>query len=141
MNRVSSIFSHISMEVPAPLFQLAVDAHRGERHARVFCCRDQFIGMLFCQLGQAKSLHEIEEGLMAREAKLRHLVMEKAPSHSTLAYANQHCPLEIYKTLSHSLWQSNGQACSGSTRPALGLPGKLMSLDSTVIDLCAKAFD
>ncbi|MBM3762668.1 MAG: DUF4372 domain-containing protein [Acidobacteria bacterium] len=65
MNRVSSIFSQMLKEVQAPLFQLAVDSHRGERHARGFRCWDQFVAMLFCQLGQAKSLREIEEGLLA----------------------------------------------------------------------------
>jgi len=89
MNRVSSIFSQMLKLVPAPLFQRAVDSHRGERHARGFRSWDQFVAMLFCQLGQAKSLREIEEGLLAAEGKLRHLGMSQAPAHSTLAYANQ----------------------------------------------------
>jgi hypothetical protein len=61
--------------VPPAMFQNAVDAHRGERHSRGFRCWDQFVAMLFCQLGQAKSLPEIEEGLLAAEGKLRHLRM------------------------------------------------------------------
>ncbi len=142
MNRVSSIFSQMLKQVPAPLFQLAVDTHRGERHARGFRCWDQFVAMLFCQLGQAKSLREIEEGLLASEGKLRHLGMEKAPSHSTLAYANQHRPWEIYETLFHLLRDSLMSKLAPVQRaPRLGLPGKLLSLDSTVIDLCARTFD
>ena len=34
MNRVSSIFSQLLKEVPAPVFQFALDTHHGERHAR-----------------------------------------------------------------------------------------------------------
>jgi len=60
-------------EVSAPLIQLAVAAHQKERHAHGFRCRDHFIAMLFCQLGPAKSLREIKEGLMASEGQLRHL--------------------------------------------------------------------
>jgi hypothetical protein len=46
--------------------------------------------MLFCQLGGAKSLHEICGGLAASEGKLRHFGLPQAPSRSTLAYANEH---------------------------------------------------
>jgi hypothetical protein len=142
MNRVSSIFSQILSEVPAVLFQRAVDRHRGERHARGFRCWDQFVAMLFCQLGQAKSLREISEGLRASEGKLRHLGMRQAPGHSTLAYANQHRPWEIYETL-FGLLRESLAAKLGAARPApaLRLPGKLFSLDSSVIDLCAAVFD
>ena len=142
MHRVSSIFSQMLIEFPPPVFQIAVDTHHGERHARGFRCWDHFVTKLFCPLGQAKSLREIEEGLLASEGKLRHLGMVKAPGHSTLAYANEHRPWEIYETLFHSLRSSLmaklGPVRSGSN---LGLPGKLLSLDSTVIDLCAKVFD
>jgi hypothetical protein len=48
----------------------------------------QFIAMLFCQLGDAKSLREICGGLAASEGKLRHLGLSEAPARSTLAYAN-----------------------------------------------------
>ena len=68
--------------------------------------------------------------------------MEKAPSHSTLAYANQHRPWEIDETFFHSLRGSLiGKIAPVQRAPRLGLPGKLLSLDRTVIDLCAKVFD
>lgn len=79
MNRVSSIFSQMLKLVPPAMFQNAVDAHRGERHSRGFRSWDPFVAMLFCQLGQAKSLRDIEEGLRASESKLRHLNMREAP--------------------------------------------------------------
>ena len=96
---------------------------------------------LFCPLGQAKSLREIEEGLLASEGKLRHLGRVKALGHSTLAHANEHRPWEICETLTHSLRISLmtklGPVRSGSN---LGLSGKFLSLDRTVIDLNAKVF-
>jgi hypothetical protein len=142
MNRVSSIFSQMLKLVPPAMFQNAVDAHRGERHSRGFRCWDQFVAMLFCQLGQAKSLREIEEGLLAAEGKLRHLRMQEAPAHSTLAYANQHRPWQIYETLFTQLSASlTAQLSQAERAPRLKLPHRLLSLDSTVIDLCAKVFD
>ena len=142
LNRVSSIFSQILQLVPRHLFERAVRDHKGERHARGFTCWDQFVAMLFCQLAQSKSLREISEGLRASEGKLKHLGLSGAPSHSTLAYANQHRPWQIYETLFESLLEHLRRALPGAAQaPRLKLPGKLLSLDSTVIDLCASVFD
>lgn len=124
------------------MFQRAVESAHGERHARGFRCWDQFVAMLFCQLGQAKSLREISEGLRASEGKLRHLGMKQAPSHSTLAYANQHRSWRIYENLFPQLQEHLTRKLRPAARgPQWGLPGKLLSLDSTVIDLCAAIFN
>lgn len=97
--------------------------------------------MLFCQLGQAQSLREIYEGLQASEGKLVHLGMNKAPRHSTLAYANEHRHWEIYQDLFTELLVHLRAKLPLSPKTPLELPGKLFSLDSTLIDLCAKVFD
>ena len=102
--------------------------------------------MLFCQLGQAQSLREIYEGLQASEGKLVHLGMNKAPRHSTLAYANVHRPWEIYQDLFTELLAHLRAKLPVSAKTPLDIPGKLLpgklfSLDSTLIDLCAKVFD
>lgn len=142
MNRVSSIFSQILQLVPRHLFQRAVREHKGERHARGFTCWDQFVAMLFCQLAQSKSLREISEGLQASEGKLKHLGLRRAPSHSTLSYANEHRSWQIYESLFGLLLEHLQHALPAAARtPRLKLPGKLLSLDSTVIDLCASVFD
>lgn len=123
------------------MFEEIVRRHQGERHARGLRCWDQFVAMLFCQLGQAQSLREIYEGLQASEGKLVHLGVAKAPKHSTLAYANQHRPWEIYQDLFLALLGHLRAKLPTHAKTPLVVPGKLFSLDSTVIDLCAKVFD
>jgi len=140
MAQVSSIFSQLLKLVPRRLFDAAVARHGGMRHARGFSCWDQFVAMLFCQLGQAHSLREIREGLQACEGKLVHLGMTQAPSHSTLAYANEHRSWEIYQDLFLALVDHFRPQLPGSGGNPLKLPGKLLSLDSSVIDLCVKVF-
>jgi len=78
-------------------FDAAVRKHKAERHARGFSSWGQFVAMLFCQLGSAKSLREICGGLAASEGKLRHLGLPQAPPRSTLAYANEHRPWQLYE--------------------------------------------
>jgi len=123
------------------MFEEIVRRHQGERHARGLRCWDQFVAMLFCQLGQAQSLREIYEGLQASEGKLVHLGVAKAPKHSTLAYANQHRPWEIYQDLFLALLGHLRAKLPTYAKTPLVVPGKLFRLDSTVIDLCAKVFD
>ena len=123
------------------MFEEIVRRHQGERRSRGLRCWDQFVAMLFCQLGQAQSLREIYEGLQASEGKLVHLGVAKAPKHSTLAYANQHRPWEIYQDLFLALLGHLRAKLPTHAKTPLVVPGKLFSLDSTVIDLCAKVFD
>src|SRR6202011_5396191 len=99
MTRVCSIFSQILQLFPRLEFEIATRKHNAERHARGFTCWGQFVAMLFCQLGAARSLREICNGLAASEGKLKHLGIPIAPKRSTLAYANEHRPWELYRTV------------------------------------------
>ena len=139
MNRVCSIFAQILQLFPREQFQQAVQKHKAERHARGFTCWGQFVAMMFCQLGSAKSLREICQGLAASEGKLRHLGIPIAPSRSTLAYANEHRPWELYQTVFENLLQRCHSVAAGKKK--FRFKNKLVSLDSTSIDLCASVFD
>jgi hypothetical protein len=91
MNRFCSMFSQILQLFPRSDFQLLVKETKAERHARGFSCWDQFVSMMFCQLGRAHSLREICHGLSSCEGKLSHLGIDEAPHRSSLAYANGNC--------------------------------------------------
>src|SRR5438270_5092552 len=118
-------------------FSQLVTTHRAERHAREFSSWDQFVAMLFCQLGRVQSLSEICLGLKSARGKLVHLGVE-APSKSTLAYANEHRPWELYQSLFYRLLD---RCRAIAPRHQLRFKKKLLSIDSTVIDLCATMFD
>lgn len=140
MSQVSSIFSQILRLVPRAVFDDAVKEQQAERHARGFRCWDQFGAMMFCQIGHAKSLREISGGLASCEGKLTHLGMQGAPSRSTLAYANEHRPWELYKTVFDKLrvWC---EAEAHARKRKFRFQDKLKSLDSTTIPLALSMFD
>jgi len=98
MNKFCSIFSQLLQLFSGVEFQQAVKETQAERHARGFTCWGQFVAMLFCQLGRAHSLRKITGGLRSCEGKLKHLGIT-APSRSTLAYANEHRPWQLYQKL------------------------------------------
>jgi hypothetical protein len=137
MTRFCSIFNQLLQLFPRVDFQKAVRETQAERHARGFTCWGQFVAMLFCQLGRAHSLREICGGLASCEGRLAHLGIE-APKRSSLAYANAHRPWELYQTVFYQLLDR----CRGVAGPKkFRFKHKLLSLDTTVIDLCADVFE
>jgi transposase len=138
VTRVSSIFSQMLQLFSRTEFERAVVEHRAERHARGFSCWGQFVAMLFCHLGRAQSLREICGGLAASEGKLRHLGLPDAPKRSTLAYANQHRPWQLYRTI---FYQLLSRCCEVAGTHGFRFKNKLLTLDATLIELCASVCD
>lgn len=138
MNRFCSIFSQLLQLFSRADFQLAVKETKAERHARGFSCWGQFVAMLFCQLGRAHSLREIAGGLRSCEGKLKHLGIS-APNRSTLAYANEHRPWELYPKVFLQLLDRCQTQAQGKKK--FRFKNKLVSLDSTTIDLSVTLFD
>ena len=117
MSKVCSIFSQMLQLISRTGFEAAVRKHQAERHARGFSSWGQF--------------------------KLRHLGLPQAPPRSTLAYANQHRPWQLYEEVFHQLLtrcQGLAMQQSGGRRK-FRFKHKLLSMDATVIDLCASVFD
>jgi hypothetical protein len=140
MERVSSIFSQILKFFPKTVFDAAVAHHQGEKHAKRMTCWSQFVALLFCHLGAARSLREIIGGLAASEGKLRHLGIERVPTRSTLAYANEHRPWKIYQEVFEQLL-AVCQADAKSLKRKFRFRHPLLSLDSTLIPVCVSMFD
>src|SRR4030042_2065235 len=133
MSQYCSVFSQLLQFFPRLEFQKLVNETKSERHARGFSSWSQFISMLFCQLGRANSLREITGGLRSCEGKLKHLGIS-APSHSTLAYANEHRPWELYQLIFLALFE-RCQIQINTGKRKFRFHNKLVSLDASVIDL------
>ena len=136
MTRFCSIFNQLLQLFPRTDFQHAVHETKAERHARGFSCWDQFVAMLFAQLGRAHSLREICGGLASCEGRLAHLGVT-APRRSTLAYANAHRPWQLYQAV---FYQVLARCREVAGAKPFRFKNKLLSLDATVIDLCAEMF-
>ncbi len=136
MRRFCSIFNQLLQLFPRTEFQQAVIATKAERHARGFTCWTQFVAMLFCQLARAQTLREICIGLTSCEGKLAHLGAA-APKRSTLSYANEHRPSELYQQVFFQLL-AKCQAVVGPHK--FRFKNRLVSLDATLIELCAEVF-
>ena len=132
------MFSQILKLVPRIDFERIVRETGAE-----YCCKglsswSQFVAMLFCQLGRAHTLREIEGGLKSCEGKLAHLGIE-APARSSLSYANGHRPWQLYEKLFYALFET--VAAQAVNKKKFRFKNKLVSLDSTLIDLCLSLYD
>jgi IS4 transposase len=140
--KVCSIFSQVLKLFSRGGFEKAVKQHKAERHARGFSSWGQFVAMLFCQVGRAHSLREICGGLACCEGQLKHLGVPVAPKRSTLAYANEHRPWELYQSVfEQTLSQCQELVRRQGGRKKFRFKNKLMSLDGSIIDLSVSMFD
>lgn len=135
----SSLFAQILQVIPRWRFMRLVTEANAERASKGFSSWDQFVAMLFCQFAHSKSLSEIRDGLATTLGKLNHLGMRKAPPKSTLAYANSKRPWELYKNTFLQLLDL-ARAESPGKKKKFRFKNKLLSLDSTTIDLCLGLF-
>jgi hypothetical protein len=138
MIRTGSLFSQILSLFHRPDFARHVADLKAQRHSRGFSCWSQFVAMLFCQLVQARSLREISDGLKSCEGKLQHLGLESEPKRATLSYANAHRPWPLFERLFYDML---AQCQAVSPQKKFRFKNKLLSLDSTTVELCASLFD
>src|SRR4030095_858947 len=111
---------------------------KAEYASKGFSSWGQLVAMLFCQLGRAHSLREIEGGLRSCAGKLAHPGIA-APARSSLSYANTHRPWELFEKVFYALFEKVAAKAVGKKK--FRFKNKLVSLDSTVIDLCLSLYD
>jgi len=141
MITTASLFSQLLKHIPRTKFSQLVRKHRAEYCAKGFTCWTQFVSMLFCHLAHADSLREICNGLSCCLGKLVHIGILKAPNKSTLAYANEHRPAEMYEELFYEVLKIfRGRGMFGRHHHKFRFHNRLMTLDSTIISLCLNIF-
>jgi hypothetical protein len=137
MRAFCSLFVQILKTIPPGQFSQLVRRTESEKHAKGFTSWQQLVSMMFCHLGRAQSLREIEHGLRSAEGKLNHLGI-KAPPRSTLSYANAHRPWELYRDVFFELLKLCETAKPGRHR--FRFKNRLLSIDSTTVELVSEVF-
>ena len=139
MNKFNNIFGQILNLFPKLEFIELVRETQSARGTKGFSCWDQFVAIMFCQLGRANSLREICYGLGTYLGKIIHLGLKKPPSCSTLAYANEHRPWQLYQHLFYRLMERCRNAIGEKHK--FRFKNKLLSFDATLISLCLEMFN
>jgi hypothetical protein len=141
MIKVASLFSQILHHFPRSEFASLVKKHRAERHAKGFTSWAQFVAMIFCHFAAAESLREITGGLQCCLGKLKHLGVLRPVTRSTLAYANQHRPAQLFQDLFYATFRHFlAHGGFGRHKNKFRFKNPLLSLDATTISLCLSLF-
>lgn len=126
--------------LPWHTFRRLVQRYGGDKRARSFTCRDQFLCMIFAQLTYRESLRDIEACLGAIPEKLYHLGFRtRTIARSTLADANEKRDWRIYANFAQSLIQEARRLYAGESL-GLDLDQTVYALDASTIDLCLALF-
>lgn len=139
MNKYSNFFNQILQKIGRYEFEGLVKKFLAEKHAKGFGCWDQFVSMMFLHFGRMNSLSEICNGLATCVGKLVHVGLTKAPSKSTLAYANEHRPWELYQAVFYHFLDKFRN--DFSLKHKFRFKNSLLSFDASLFELCKDMFD
>ena len=141
MNYGKYIFPQIMDFITKYEFDKCVSKYNGNKKVRRLSCRDQFLAMMFGQLGNLKSLSGITICLNAHREQLFHLGFRtKKITLSTLTRANENRDWRIYRDFANLLIDRARKLYINDSNFKIDLDGTPYALDSTVIEMCLSLF-
>jgi hypothetical protein len=140
MHQGKYVFAQIMEYLPRHEFDICVARYHGERYAKHFSCRDQFLAMVFGQLSYRESLRDVTTCLSAQKNKLYHLGFQSSISKTTLARANEQRDFRIYQDLATILIQKARILYLDEPDIAKDIDGACYAIDSSSIELCLSIF-
>lgn len=140
MHEGKYIFNQVISFVSMYLFDQCVEKFAGDRRTKTLSCWQQFLVMVFGQLGKRESLRDIIICLHAHEKKLYHLGLSTNVKRITLRDANENRDYRIYETFAYILIAKARKLYSDDRGFDLELSGIAYALDSTTIELCLSLF-
>jgi len=141
MNNGKYIFPQIIDFITKYEFDKCVNKYNGNKKVRKLTCRDQFLAMMFGQLGNIKSLSGIVLCLNVHQKQLFHLgFRSKKFTLSTLTRANENRDWRIYQDFANLLIDKARELYTNDNDFKIDLDGTPYALDSTVIELCLSMF-
>src|SRR4030095_7951367 len=129
-------FSQLLQKIPRDLFEGLVQKHGAERYAKGFSSWTHLVALVFSEVAHGGSFREICNGWACCEGKLLHLGIRGTPRRSTLSYANNHRPAEMFEALFWKILGRFRQQEMLGKRRTFRFKNRLLSLDSTTISLC-----
>lgn len=133
------VFNQIVDAIHPQVFSRCVERYKGNRRARTFSCRDQFLCMAFAQLSFRESLRDIEACLRSRSNQLYRMGIRGNVSRTNMARANEVRDWRIYADLAMSLVKTARDLYASEPLIA-DLDEVVYALDATTIDLCMNLF-
>lgn len=136
MAHTNTVLSQILKMVPRHEFEILANQHHSGRQFRKASRWSQFVTMVTMQLSARQSVRDIVSNMSAQAHRLYHLG-STVLSKTTLARINQDKPYTLYEELFGKLLCRCREL---SPNHSFRFKNKLLSLDSTTIDLCLNVY-
>jgi hypothetical protein len=121
-------------------FNALVEKNEAEKNTKKFSSWDHFMLMLFGQLSGASSLSDIVGPALSNDSRLNQLRLEGVPNKSTLAYANEKRPWELFRDAYYMVVEEVKRHLPALQDPKVFKYG-FFAFDSSTISLCLSVFD
>lgn len=138
MAHINTILHQLLQILPMDEFDCFVGQHKADRYVKRLSCRNQLTTLLYAQATKKDSLRDVETGLRILDSTWYHLGLQSV-ARSTLAYANENRPWEIYESLFYALLKKC-KSLSG-TATNFSFRNDIHAIDSSTVDLCLSLFD
>lgn len=136
MPNATTVLQQLLHLLPEDRFQAFVGQQKADRYVKTFSCRNQLCTLVYAQATGKDSLRGIETGLRSLDSMWYHLGLTSV-ARSTIAYANEHRPWQIYESLFYAMLEK----CQDLTpKRKFSFQNELRAIDSTTIDLCLNLF-
>lgn len=136
MPNATTVLQQMLHLLPENQFESFVGQQKADRYVKTFSCKNQLCTLLFAQATGKDSLRGIETGLRSLDSMWYHLGLTSV-ARSTIAYANEHRPSQIYESLFYAMLEK----CQAlAPKRKFSFQNELRAIDSTTIDLCLSLF-
>lgn len=137
MNTGKYIFAQITECLPKRVFDCIVARYSGDKYVRHFSCWNQMLCMIFGQLTNRNSLHDLVLAIDAHSRKTYHLGFGKNVIRSNLSKANESRNCKIFEEFAYHLIEI---ARNKRANENFEIKGKVYAFYSSTIDLCLNVF-
>lgn len=134
MKHINTVLHGLLQHIPRPLFDKAVERHKGDYRVKKLFCWTQFVSLLYAQLANRQSLRDLTLAFNSQSNFHYHLGVNEI-KRSTLAEANESRPVAIYEELFYAMLEKVRGSIATEAREIIRL------IDSTTISLNQHDFE
>ena len=138
MHKGKYVFSQLLDFLDRNDFNYLSRKYGGDKYVKQFTCYNQLCVLMFCQLSNRESLHDVVLATQAHASKAYHLGFGKHAAKSTLADANTK---RDYRILEEFAYKVIAEAQRCRIVDIFKLNGNVYAFDSTTVDLCLSTFE
>lgn len=138
MGYYNTLLNQILHLIPKPKIESIIRKYKGDKWQKKMSTEAQLKIMLFSQIAGKDSIRDIETSFNTKKNLFYHLGI-RTVAKSTISYKNKHTDYRIFEEI-FNLMLEKVSIMTSNRKKKFKFNKKVVSLDSTTIDLCIQSF-